>query len=111
MTLPLRAAWCAPLLALVLLWPGLTVAQEPPLRYLGQLEIPSKSLEFEGSIVGGLSGIAYDARRNVYLAVCDDRSEFGPARFYTLRLDFGLDGIRGMQVLSMTVLDSDADTP
>jgi hypothetical protein len=111
MTLPLRAAWCAPLLALVLLWPWPTVAQQQPLRFLGELDIPAKSVEFEGTIVGGLSGLAYDARRDVYYAVCDDRSEFGPARFYTLRFIIGLDGIRDMQILSMTVLDSDADTP
>lgn len=111
MMLPLRAAWCAPLLALVLLWPSAGAAQEQPLRFLGQLEIASKSLEFEGTVVGGLSGLAYDARRNVYYAVCDDRSEFGPARFYTLRITIGLDGIRDVQILSMTALDSDVDTP
>src|SRR6266511_1477090 len=111
MTLPLRAAWCAPLLVLVLLWPVPGVVQEQPLRFLGELDIPAKSLEFEGTVVGGLSGVAYDARRNVYYVICDDRSEFGPARFYTLRFDIGLDGIRSMQILSFTALDSDADTP
>ncbi len=111
MKLPLRAVWCAPLVALVLLWPAPSGAQESPLNFLGELDIASKSLEFEDSIVGGLSGIAYDARRNVYYAVCDDRAEFGPARFYTLRLDIGLDGIRDMRILSMTTLDRDATTP
>ncbi|MCC5639339.1 phytase [Nostoc sp. CHAB 5844] len=33
--------------------------------------------------VGGLSGIAYDAVNNRYYAISDDRSQIGPARFYT----------------------------
>ncbi|MBD2448882.1 phytase [Nostoc sp. FACHB-152] len=35
--------------------------------------------------VGGLSGIAYDAANNRYYAISDDRSQNGPARFYTFR--------------------------
>src|SRR5919197_238109 len=111
MTLPLRAAWCAPLLALVLLWPGPTVAQEQPLRFLGELDIPTKSLEVDGTVVGGLSGLTYDARRGVYYIICDDRGEFGPARFYTARISLGLDGVRDVQFIGATILDSDAATP
>ncbi|BCL37973.1 phytase [Nostoc sp. MS1] len=33
--------------------------------------------------VGGLSGVAYDAANNRYYAISDDRSQNGPARFYT----------------------------
>ncbi len=33
--------------------------------------------------VGGLSGVTYDAVNNRYYAISDDRSQFGPARFYT----------------------------
>ncbi|PAX54907.1 phytase [Brunnivagina elsteri] len=33
--------------------------------------------------VGGLSGVAYDAAKNQYYAISDDRSQFAPARFYT----------------------------
>ncbi len=37
--------------------------------------------------VGGLSGVTYDATKNVYYAISDDRSQFGPARFYTFTAD------------------------
>ncbi|MBD2435347.1 phytase [Nostoc sp. FACHB-110] len=37
--------------------------------------------------VGGLSGIAYDAANNRYYAISDDRSQNGPARFYTFTGD------------------------
>jgi len=36
---------------------------------------------------GGLSGLDYDAVRNRWLAVSDDKGEFGPARVYELELD------------------------
>ena len=56
------------------------------LEFLGQQIFPTGTL-FEGTEVGGLSSIAYDAARDVFYAISDDQSEFGPARFYTLRLD------------------------
>ena len=37
--------------------------------------------------VGGLSGVAYDAANNRYYAISDDRSQVGPARFYTFTAD------------------------
>lgn len=67
--------------------------------YLGQQVVPS-GLEFEGTVVGGLSAIDYDTRRNRYYALSDDRRH---ARFYTLRLDLdkfertpdaGMDGVK-----------------
>ena len=42
---------------------------------------------FGGTQVGGLSGITYDRRRDVYYALSDDRSQHDPARFYTLAID------------------------
>ena len=75
----LRAAWCAPLLGALLLVPWPAAAQEEPLRFLGELDIPNKSVEIDGTTVGGLSGLAYDARRGVYYVICDDRGDFAPA--------------------------------
>ena len=37
--------------------------------------------------LGGLSGLQYDAAKNQYYAISDDRSEFAPARFYTFTGD------------------------
>ena len=53
---------------------------------LGQATIPTGT-QFQGTTVGGLSGTAYDAERDVYYALSDDRSQLSPARFYTLDID------------------------
>lgn len=65
------------------------------LQYLGQARVPSATT-FEGTVVGGLSGISYDAGRDCYYVISDDRSAKGPARFYTVRLalsDRGIDEV------------------
>ena len=42
--------------------------------------------EFQNTPVGGLSGLTYDRKRDLLYAISDDRSDFAPARFYTLKL-------------------------
>ncbi|MBD2104712.1 phytase [Leptolyngbya sp. FACHB-261] len=54
--------------------------------FLGELTFPT-GLQFNGTQVGGLSGITYDPSRNLYYSIADDRSEFNPARFYTLSIN------------------------
>lgn len=56
------------------------------LTYLGQ-QIVQGSPMFKGAPVGGLSSIDYVPATGRYLAICDDRSDRGPARFYELSLD------------------------
>ncbi len=51
---------------------------------------------YNNTVVGGLSGIDYDKKNDVYYFVCDDRSEKNPARFYTARIFFtpmGIDSV------------------
>lgn len=63
-----------------------------PVRLLGVQELPF-GLEFEGTTVGGLSGIDFAARTGEYVLVSDDRSERDPARFYTARFTVDAEGI------------------
>ncbi|MCC3499556.1 MULTISPECIES: esterase-like activity of phytase family protein [unclassified Microcoleus] len=66
---------------------------EISLGFLGEYQLPK--INFEGSPVGGLSGITYDAKgisgvtskAYRFYALSDDKSENGEARFYSLRLD------------------------
>jgi hypothetical protein len=54
-------------------------------RLLGERIIPKGT--FEGTTVGGLSGIDRDPRTGGYVLVSDDRSDQQPARFYTATID------------------------
>src|SRR5438445_8894217 len=58
----------------------------PGLQFLGQAIVPTGTT-FAGTTIGGLSSITYDASRGVFYSLSDDQSQFGPARFYTLRVD------------------------
>lgn len=61
-------------------------APRPVLEFIGEATIPTGTM-FEGTQVGGLSGIDYDRAHNFYYAISDDRSQINPARFYTLTID------------------------
>ena len=66
---------------------------EMSLEFLGEYQLPK--ISFEGTPVGGLSGITYDSKGMSeptsqayrFYALSDDPSENGEARFYSLRLD------------------------
>jgi 3-phytase/alkaline phosphatase D len=63
------------------------------LEWLGEGVLPRDPVGVAGP-VGGLSGLSYDAERDVFFAVSDDGGRFGPARIYelNLRLDPGRRG-------------------
>jgi 3-phytase len=94
----------------LLFWPAKADAADGRLKLLGQYVYPTKA-DVHNTTVGGLSGITYDAARNVYYAISDDRSEYEPARFYTLEIDVKPDGIGGVRFTDVTFLDSKADEP
>ena len=66
---------------------GCSAAPAPAsqLAYLGKVEL-AHGLLFADTTVGGLSGITYDAGRDQYYVISDDRSEKNPARFYTMSI-------------------------
>ncbi len=55
------------------------------LEFLGEVVLPKNRID--GVPLGGISGITYDRRSDRFFAVSDDRSDFGPARFYKLKLN------------------------
>jgi hypothetical protein len=61
-------------------------AAQPELEFLGEEILPT-GLQFEGTEVGGLSSMAYDAELDRYYVISDDQSVIDPARFYTFDLD------------------------
>ena len=56
------------------------------LTFLGEVTFPT-GFQFQGTEVGGLSGLDFDPYSQTFYALADDRSATGPARFYTLDID------------------------
>ena len=56
------------------------------LEFIGEATF-STGLSFENTEVGGLSGIDYDVKNDIYYVISDDRSNINDARFYTLTID------------------------
>lgn len=85
------------------------------LEYLGSYQLPKQ--DFQGTKLGGLSGLTYDRQRNRFYAISDDRSNFAPARFYTLKLALNptdnpeTSGIRTVEIESVTVLKAENGEP
>jgi 3-phytase len=79
------------------------------LQFLGQQIIPTATKFPEGSDIpfGGLSGMAYDARRNVFYAFSDDQRN---VRFYTLRIGVST-GLPAVQILRVTTLHDASGQP
>ena len=53
---------------------------------IGNLNIPTGT-QFDGTEIGGLSSLAYDANRGVYYAISDDQGTIDPVRYYTVKID------------------------
>lgn len=75
------------------------------IKFLNAFTVPNEFL-FEKTVVGGLSGIDYDASKNVYYMICDDPSAINPARFYTAQIVISEKGIDSVIFINVdTLLD------
>jgi hypothetical protein len=118
-----RSRWIATVLVVLGLWTGLTACSIPQVQAEDRLFVNDLAAEWldeftlgrqaiAGVPVGGLSALAYDRSRDRFLALSDDRSDRGPARFYTLAMeldrgpgsDDGSPKIRRVEVESVTAL-------
>ncbi|OCQ98011.1 PEP-CTERM sorting domain-containing protein [Oscillatoriales cyanobacterium USR001] len=88
---------------------SLTITKE---NFIGEAIFPT-GLEFQKTEVGGLSGITYDASKQVYYVISDDRSQKHPARFYTLKIDFDSNQLKpeGVKIIGVTTLADENDRP
>jgi len=68
------------------------------LDFIGERELPN-AMAFQGTTVGGLSAISYDTRTGLYYLISDDRSQTGPARFYSARVTFGGGHLTGVELI------------
>ncbi|WP_392531845.1 esterase-like activity of phytase family protein [Nostoc sp. C117] len=82
------------------------------IKFIGEATLP-KGLILKKTEVGGLSGITYDTKKNLYYAISDDRGQKGNTRFYTLKIDLskGLLKKGGVVPVSVTTLLNENDKP
>ena len=73
------------------------------LRLIGEARLPNQ-LQFQGTTVGGLSGIDYDPASDQYFLLSDDSSSRDPARFYTARIALDASHIGQPEIVSVTNL-------
>ncbi|BAY93568.1 MULTISPECIES: esterase-like activity of phytase family protein [unclassified Tolypothrix] len=83
-------------------WGAVTVSS---IEFMGEATIP-KGLLVQNTLVGGLSGITYDANNDVYYAISDDRGNKASARFYTLKIDLSQGSLKnnGVATIGVTTL-------
>lgn len=71
------------------------------IKFIGEYSLPHK-MNFNGTTVGGLSGIDYVAKDDVYYLICDDRSDLSPLRYYTAKIKLSNKGIDTVQFVKVT---------
>lgn len=79
-------------------------------RLLGVSVVPS-GLSHSGTVVGGLSGIDRDPRTGGYVLIADDRSQLGPARWYTADIELTSGGAPQVEITGVSLLRREDGTP
>jgi hypothetical protein len=78
----------------------ITLTDTSQLKFVGGYDVPYNK-PFQNSTIGGLSGITYDFKHQVYYLISDDRSSINPARFYTAKIFVNEKGIDSAQFTSV----------
>lgn len=78
----------------------------PSLKLVSSLEIPFNET-FQNTKVGGLSGIDYDAKQDLYYLICDDRSVFNDSRFYTAKIRLIENKLESIDFQTVTTLKNE----
>jgi hypothetical protein len=73
------------------------------LRFIGEQIVPFRQ-SYNGTTLGGFSGIDYRADNNSYYIMCDDPSTLQPARYYTASLTFDQNSFSNVAFSSVTTL-------
>jgi len=72
------------------------------IEFIGQATLPT-GLIFQKTEIGGLSGITYDVRNNLYYAISDDRGQKASPRFYTFTIDLSKGKLTNNDVIPVGV--------
>ncbi len=93
-----------PILVISLLFTNLTTGavEISGIEFIGESVFP-KGLTFQKTEVGGLSGITYDSKNELYYAISDDRGQKANARFYNLKIDLSKGSLKNGGVIPVGV--------
>ena len=80
-----------------------TAIKTPHLRLIGETRLAYK-LQYQGTTVGGLSGIDFDAASGAYYLLSDDGGSINPPRFYTARIALAADKLGDIELAGVTFL-------
>lgn len=77
------------------------------LEFLDDYTLPKQN--YEGTRVGGLSGISYDRQRDRFYVLSDDRGDYAPSRYYTVKLnlepnEFNTPSIKNLEIQGVTYI-------
>ncbi len=72
--------------------------QVQSLEFLGEAKFGGRSLLLDEVLLGGFSGLAYDADNEIFYSISDDRGKEAPARFYRLQMDLTGDRFNPLQI-------------
>lgn len=78
----------------------------PSLKLISCIEIPFDET-FRNTKVGGLSGIDYDTKNDLYYLISDDRSMFNDSRFYTAKIRLFENKVAAIDFQSVTALKNE----
>ena len=67
----------------------------PRLNFISSIEIPYNQ-DFKNTKIGGLSGIDYDKKNDLYYIICDERSQENLSRFYTAKINIKNDTLQAI---------------
>ncbi|NGY36083.1 esterase-like activity of phytase family protein [Flavobacterium sp. XN-5] len=67
----------------------------PSLKFINSIEIPYNQ-NFKETKIGGLSGIDYDKKQDIYYLISDERSQVNPSRFYTAKIHLKNDELQAI---------------
>ncbi|WP_431287674.1 esterase-like activity of phytase family protein [Roseateles chitinivorans] len=73
------------------------------LRLIGTWTVPPTAGGPDRAL-GGISGLDYDADRDTWFLLSDDRSDHAPARFYTARIAVDASAIRSVEITGTVAL-------
>ncbi|TDE29786.1 esterase-like activity of phytase family protein [Flavobacterium ranwuense] len=78
----------------------------PSLRLISSIEIPFDET-FQNTKVGGLSGIDYDAKNDLYYLISDERSQTNDSRFYTAKIRLVENKLESIHFQSVSTLKNE----